>query len=624
MEKPESSYCRLCAELTPNDKIFDLLSDSKRSREVVEKLTRLKHSFINMFRDNEMPKTVCFICLDSLYRAIAFVEKVESSQDVLKSILNIKREPSCSEDDDDDIDCSSSFEADNIKEERAHKLKIRIKKEKEQECRITCKHEGKTRRYKKRRPPSSSDDDSESDMSWKDFSWMCAFCSTTFPSAEDLRKHAMDCHDSCTAYKCADCNIRKLKLEPFLAHVMRHKKFLKRSCHICSMKFTRKTDVEKHRKNHTKFKNICVGCHMSFKYVKELVEHKSKYYTDKRATRVIRPLDESDLVCKVCAKKFKTRSILQAHVLIHTERRRDHTCDICGKCFYNKDTLMSHLIVHNESRPHQCEICKFSFKTIGQLRMHIGTHDGQRPFACEQCGKRFRLRKNLSSHMIIHSDTLPFTCEFCNKGFRFKTILNQHIRQHTGVKPYSCSLCQRAFTNWSNYNKHMKRRHGMEMAKKKHTPDGVFPINPMTGEVIIAPLPDNTEEWKKSVLQRKLQRKTDAGNSNSQSPMETLVPPTQSQPITPAEQHQMSQPLQHLSPLPLLSQPTHSAHPAHTHPAHSTHSTHPMHNLNPRVTSSNVSSSPNMLPLMAAHSQSVPPIPPAHFPIYSHSSSRSN
>ncbi|KAI8441295.1 hypothetical protein MSG28_014925, partial [Choristoneura fumiferana] len=98
---------------------------------------------------------------------------------------------------------------------------------------------------------------------------------------------------------------------------------------------------------------------------------------------------------------------------------------------------------------------------------------------------------------------LPYICAYCGKGFRFKTILNQHVRQHTGVKPYTCGFCQRDFTNWPNYNKHMKRRHGMDMAKKKHTPEGLYPINPATGEVVITPETEDTLEWKKEMMRQR-------------------------------------------------------------------------------------------------------------------------
>lgn len=526
METQENSYCRLCAEPTPSSKLFDLLSDSDRSREVVEKLARLKHEFINMFRDNVLPKTVCFLCLDSLYRAVAFVEKVEGAQATLRGIFMVKNikveieestQVSDQNDDDSNSNSNSNYDSDNVKKEK----KSPVKPETSVGCTGHCSHQRTRRVYRKRSRNDDSDD--ENCLSWTDYTWMCAFCLTEFPNSEELKSHSMDAHDSCTAFKCTDCKIRKLKLEPFLAHVMRHRKYLRKFCYLCNFRFTRRKEAERHRRNHIKNKYVCIGCQMSFKYVKELNEHKSKYYTDKRAVRVNRPQSESDLTCNVCQKKFKSRAILQAHLLIHTERRRDHTCDVCGKCFYNKDTLMSHMVVHNESRPHQCEICKFAFKTIGQLRLHVGTHDGERPFACDQCGKRFRLRKNLTSHMLTHTDILPHECEYCHKRFRFKTILIQHIRQHTGVKPYSCTLCQRAFTNWSNYNKHMKRRHGMEMAKKKHTPAGAFPINPVTGQVIVQPPSLGTEEWKKRVLTRKLVRKnTEPTNTNATVGMNTV------------------------------------------------------------------------------------------------------
>ncbi|KAI8441297.1 hypothetical protein MSG28_014925, partial [Choristoneura fumiferana] len=102
---------------------------------------------------------------------------------------------------------------------------------------------------------------------------------------------------------------------------------------------------------------------------------------------------------------------------------------------------------------------------------------------------------------LILYDRLVYLREKGLKNCKLKKLI--HVRQHTGVKPYTCGFCQRDFTNWPNYNKHMKRRHGMDMAKKKHTPEGLYPINPATGEVVITPETEDTLEWKKEMMRQR-------------------------------------------------------------------------------------------------------------------------
>lgn len=43
----------------------------------------------------------------------------------------------------------------------------------------------------------------------------------------------------------------------------------------------------------------------------------------------------------------------------------------------------------------------------------------------------------------------------------------------------------------------------MDMAKKKHTPEGLYPINPATGEVVITPETEDTLEWKKEMMRQR-------------------------------------------------------------------------------------------------------------------------
>lgn len=508
MSNSDSAYCRLCAELKPNTKLVNLKLNNEKRSEILEKLGKVNVTID--FIDDLLPKTVCFVCINSLDRASEFVASVEQAQSVLTDIIlvqHIKKENSSSDAEDfvyeppDDV----KYEESNVKIEIENS--VTNYKDDSDEDNNSC-----TSKKQKKRPKESSKNSLDAiplaqlKLTWKDYSWTCSFCETQFPSVEELKVHSIQYHNCCNAYRCTDCNIRKLRLDSFLVHVKRHRKFLKLSCYKCHLRFSTPHAVNVHKSSHITSPYSCNGCNSMFHNSEEMIQHTSMFYKDKRARQMptLPTVQElSDLTCVLCKKTFKHKGSLNTHLLIHTERKRDHTCEKCGKCFLNKQNLAGHMLLHNDSRPFQCEICKATFKTSAQLRNHVGVHDNQKPFSCNQCGRCFRLQKQLSSHKIIHTDLMPYVCSYCNKGFRFKTILNQHIRQHTGVKPYSCEVCQRDFTNWPNYNKHMKRRHGMDMAKKKHTPDGVYPINPATGEIIIYPETHSTLEWKKKMMMQR-------------------------------------------------------------------------------------------------------------------------
>lgn len=503
MNNTEKAYCRLCAEMKPQNKLIDLQKDEDMQNVIVNKLTRLDCPLD--FRENLLPRTVCSTCADTLKRAYDFVVAIERAQLVLNDIIlshSIKKEVESSD--------SETLNYDGADEKCDSSIDIKVESMPDETdlkpISLTAVSNPVKSSHKIEVKQDLSGLDtlplSQLKLSWEDYNWMCTYCETQFPNIAELRSHSMQFHKSCNAYRCTDCNIRKLRLDSFLIHVRRHKKYLKLSCYKCLIMFPSLSKANKHKTIHITSEFKCNGCNACFESSEELNQHTSVYYKNLRTRNIPEQPKSDGLTCLICKKKLKTRTSLNTHLLIHTDRKRDHTCEVCGKCFLHKQNLAGHMLLHDDKRPFKCEICKATFRTKNQLRKHVGVHDGGKPFSCEQCGRCFRLQKQLNSHRIIHTDSLPHVCSYCNKGFRFKTILNQHIRQHTGVKPYSCEICQRDFTNWPNYNKHMKRRHSMNMAKKKHTPDGLYPIDPATGKVV-CPEMDKMMEWKKKIMERK-------------------------------------------------------------------------------------------------------------------------
>ncbi|XP_022816886.1 zinc finger protein 62 homolog [Spodoptera litura] len=307
---------------------------------------------------------------------------------------------------------------------------------------------------------------SESTHSWKTYKWVCAYCDSYYISPSELRVHSMQYHNICNPFRCFDCRARGSHIDKFVAHVIKHRQNLSLVCHICSSDFNTTGELRQHKlkvHNLRKFTHICGA---TFQTKEELENHINNFY--KNVTIRMTPYKDNEvLMCVICKKILKTKVLLNRHLLLHTDRKRNYLCKVCKKRFYTKRELTQHVVVHSNKRPYKCEICDFSFKIKSELKKHVLKHFEVKRFTCDKCGKNFRLKKELVVHSRVHKDNRPFICAYCNKAFRHKHLLPQHIRIHTGEKPYACDSCPQRFRNWPNYNRHSKEVHGINRAKKK-------------------------------------------------------------------------------------------------------------------------------------------------------------
>ncbi|OWR50687.1 putative zinc finger protein 235 [Danaus plexippus plexippus] len=536
METSETMYCRLCAEQKNAADIINRDNIAQNFGEIVAKLNFLNSLFIDLFKKEQMlPKTVCISCYEGLNKAYAFVNKVQRAQELLVNIFQENIEKYASSDDDkagldEFLNPAELSGNEDVKQESIEieipipvPAKVEVKKEPKDEMDNEQSQEStfdntlnvqdllnaamcnvpysEVTLYAKEVKDASK----RSITSWKEYPWLCAHCDIEFLDIVTLRMHSKMTHGKCNAFVCIDCdNCGTGDFEYFINHVKSHRKRLRKRCYYCDVVVNEELLVEHVQEHIQKYQVPCNMCGEILDNSETLFKHLEEYNSTKPKRKPRRkrgtPLTVEDLTCELCKKVYKNPNSLRDHMKIHNgDRKRNYTCDRCGKMFYNKGTLSSHILAHDQIRPHICRICNKSFLFPNMLRRHVEMHSGVKPFSCEQCGRCFRLQYQLNAHKIIHTDSMPHVCQYCNKAFRFKQILKNHERQHTGAKPYACQNCGMEFTNWSNYNKHMKRRHGLDTSKKKITPDGVFPINPQTGQIV--QLNDaSTEEWKTKIM----------------------------------------------------------------------------------------------------------------------------
>ncbi|KAF9414288.1 hypothetical protein HW555_007766 [Spodoptera exigua] len=529
----DNLYCRFCAELKSSEKLLNLQEDTQKHDEVILKLAFVNAVYVNVTNSDTLPKTICLVCYNNLNKAYDFLDSVKRAQDVLSNIFTNNEDNKCDMSDDDrcagfdDFLCnddSSTVKLEENKEPPQMDISLEVKHELKEEPDVddqayddslnvqdildaaicNASFNSNVTIYAK----DLSDLSKKVVKSWKDYPWVCGYCNIEFLNIAMLRSHCKVVHGKCSAFICIDCKARRRNEEftSFIKHVRKHREILRNRCYYCDSEFDKTETMKVHIKEHfVKSQLPCPLCGEILKNEDSLKAHLQNYTITKPKRRPRRkpgtPITIEDLTCSLCKKVYKNPNSLRDHMKLHTiDRKRNYTCDRCGKMFYNKGTLTSHILSHDKNRPHVCRICNKSFLYPNMLRRHVEMHSGVKPFSCEQCGRCFRLQYQLNAHKIVHTDSMPYVCSYCNKAFRFKQILKNHERQHTGAKPYSCQHCGMEFTNWSNYNKHMKRRHNTDTAKKKITPEGVFPVNPETGQIIQVQDPVGTEEWKSKIM----------------------------------------------------------------------------------------------------------------------------
>ena len=277
----------------------------------------------------------------------------------------------------------------------------------------------------------------------------CALCNKYFVKSSHFKKHMM--FHVKRESKCPHCDGVFLQLTSFKIHLRSHVDERPYQCPCCVECFTVKSDFEKHRLKHRKFKGAnpysCTRCDYAFSTLSELKAHMEQHN------------DEPALNCPHCGKLYLNKAKLERHMSIHTGER-GHLCSICGHGFTGALFLKQHMAVHTSEKAHKCTLCSKTFKTQSGLRLHSVRHLAVPPrFSCSECGRSYGRMVELKMHQRYHTGDKAHKCTCCTKRFITKYKLKVHMRTHTGERPYACSQCGQTFTQVGDKNRHVNKCH---------------------------------------------------------------------------------------------------------------------------------------------------------------------
>lgn len=321
----------------------------------------------------------------------------------------------------------------------------------------------------------------------------CILCGQSFPSLALCSQHEASCEG---LYKCEESIVSKK------AKMLTKSGTSELKCKFCHKKFAKSRNLRHHILTHNEVKPYrCKACDSCFSRYDHLKVHFGrcigkeklqltpqicipKISLDQVGTGWQKELTHGKVVkkqtleCKICVRKFTTRSKLKWHnSMFHSVKR--FKCMQCSSFFSHEKSLRNHIrhrrcrltnIVKSKTLLQKTQPTKtFSSEKQNVLLARIlptSTEQNANKIKCNFCHRAFRTSAHLKVHSSLHCEK-AFSCD-CGKTFFKKPNLLRHMttcirkQNQSSHHGFSCAYCSSRFLLFSQLQEHFLNAHKLE------------------------------------------------------------------------------------------------------------------------------------------------------------------
>ncbi|XP_040214111.1 LOW QUALITY PROTEIN: zinc finger protein 142 [Rana temporaria] len=207
----------------------------------------------------------------------------------------------------------------------------------------------------------------------------CNVCQASFSSEAALKQHSLRKHQEKETYECSQCLFSCHSQATLRCHVQ--KQHLQLGCALCKETFSRRQDLEEHRKSH--FSHHCQQCQFAAKDRQQLVNHYAEEHESSALPGV--EAEEGPLRCPFCSFSCRHQLVYDHHVKGHGATRV-YKCSDCEYSTRNKQKITWHSRIHTGEKPYKCHLCTYACGDPSRLKYHMRIHKDEKNYLCPECG----------------------------------------------------------------------------------------------------------------------------------------------------------------------------------------------------------------------------------------------